>query len=221
MIKLYGLDVSFPVNRVRLCLNAMGQDYEFIRISPIAEETQTDEFLKMSPSGKIPVIDVDGFTLFESNAIMKYLCRKFDSDFYASDYEGQANIDKWLDFTAIHVANGVGKVLFNKFLAPIIEVEVDEQSLEDGKNFINRFFTVVDNQLANSTYLARDTLSIADFCLLATVDPAEAIEVDMSEFPNLDSWQKKLMAEEFYKKMHNSYVQALEVMMRALSAESA
>ena len=217
MIKLYGIDVSFPVNRVRLCLNAMGQDYEYIRINPLAGETQTEEYLKMSPAGKIPGIDIDGFQLFESNAIMRYLCKKFDSDLYPADLESQAKVDAWLDFTAIHVSNGIGRVLFNKIVASMIEAEVDERSLQEGYGFIERFFTVVDGQLGNSDYVAGDKLSIAELGLLATIDPSEVLEVDLASYPNLNSWARKLMAEEFYQKMHSSYAAALEALMKAMS----
>lgn len=210
MIKLYGFTPSFPVNRVRLCLNAMGVEYEHIPVNPLAGETQTDEYLKMSPSGKVPALDDDGFTVFESNAIMRYLCRKYKSEFYPGDITAQAKVDEWLDFTTIHLGNGILKVLFNKVVAGMIDVPVDEQSLADGYSFIERFLTVIDQQLGASTYLAGDSLSIADFCLLATIDPAEVLEVDMDKYPNVKAWRDKLMQESFYKKMHNSYGEMLQ-----------
>ncbi len=210
MIKLYGFEPSFPVNRVRYCLNAMELEYKFIRINPLAGENQTEEFLKLSAAGKIPAIDDDGFALFESNAIMKYLCRKNKSDFYPSDITAQANVDKWVDFTSIHLANGVGKVLFNKVLAGIVGADVDEQSMKDGYGFIERFLGVIDKQLGKSTFLASNAMSIADFCLLATIDPAEVIEVDLTQYPNVAAWRKKLMKESFYKKVHNSFGETLE-----------
>ena len=217
MLKLYGMELSFPVNRVRFCLNAMGIDYEYIRINPISGETQTEDFLKLSPAGKIPAIDDDGFGLSESNTIMKYIARKHNSDFYPTDIVAQANVDMWLDFIAIHVGNGFGKVIFNKILAPAIDAKVDEQSMQDGYGFITRFLGVIDQQLAKSTYIAGEELSIADFCLLGTVDPAEAIGVDMSEYPHLAAWRNKLMAEDFYKKAHNSYQETLNAMMGAMT----
>lgn len=210
MIKLYGFTPSFPVNRVRLCLNAMGIEYEHIPLNPLAGETQTDEYLKMSPSGKIPALDDNGFAVFESNTIMKYLCRKYKSEFYPDDITAQAKVDEWLDFTAMHLGNGIVKVLFNKVVAGMIDAPVDEQSLADGYSFIERFLGVIDQQLGTSTYLAGDSLSIADFCLLATVDPAEVLEVDMNNYPNVKAWRDKLMQESFYKKMHNSYGEMLE-----------
>ncbi|MGB1799634.1 MAG: glutathione S-transferase family protein [Gammaproteobacteria bacterium] len=210
MIKLYGFPPSPPVNRVRLCLNAMGVDYELTPINPLAGETQTEEYLKMSPAGKVPALDDDGFTVFESNSIMRYLCRKHKSDFYPDDIAAQAKIDEWLDFTTIHLGNGIVKVLFNKIVAGMIDAPVDEQSMADGYSFIERFLGVIDQQLGNSTYLAGESLSIADFCLLATIDPAEVLEIDMNKYPNVKAWRDKLMQESFYKKMHNSYAEMLK-----------
>jgi glutathione S-transferase len=210
MIKLYGFEPSFPVNRVRFCMNAMGLEYKFVRMNPLAGECQTDDYLKLSPAGKIPAIDDDGFALFESNAIMKYLCRKYKSDFYPSDITSQANVDKWLDFTALHLGNGIGKVLFNKIIAGFVDAEVDEQSMKDGYAFIERFLTVIDKQLGKSTFVASNSMSIADFCLLGTIDPAEVIDVDISQYPNVNAWRDKLMQESFYKNVHNSYGEMLE-----------
>lgn len=210
MIKLYGLEQSFPVNRVRLCLNAMKLEYEFIRIRPFKGENKTKDYLKINPGAKIPAIDDDGFTLFESNAIMKYLCRKYNSDYYPEDVEAQAHVDKWLDYIAIHLGNGFGKVLFNKFLAKIVGAEVDERSLQDGYNFIERYLGIIDKQLATSLFVAGNTMTIADFCLLSTIDPSEAIEINITDYPGVNAWRTKLMQESFYKKMHNSFGETLD-----------
>lgn len=210
MIKLYGIELSTPVNRVRLCLNAMGLEYKFIRINPLAGENKTDEFLKLTPIGKVPAIDDDGFILSESNAIMKYLCRKYKSDFYPGDIIAQANVDKWLDFTTVHLGNGFGKVFFNRVLAELIDTPVDEASTKEGYDFIERFLGIIDKQLGKSTYLANNSMTIADFCLLATIDIAEVVDVDMAEYPKVDAWRKKLMQESFYKDIHNSFVETLE-----------
>ena len=216
MLKVYGIELSFPVNRVRLCANAMGLEYEFVSTNPLAGETQTDDYLKLHPAGKIPAIDDDGFTLFESNAIMKYLCRKHKSDFYPDDITGQAAVDKWLDFVAIHVGNGMGKVLFNKLLAGMIDAEVDEQSLKDGYAFCERFLGVIDKQLGTTSYLASNSLSIADFCLLGTIDPVDVVEINMNDYPNVKGWREKLMQEKFYTDMHSSYGAALEKMKASM-----
>ena len=212
MIKLYGFELSIPVNRVRLCLNAMGLDYEFVRVNPMAGEHQTKEHLKRHPAGKIPAIDDEGFTLFESNAIMKYLCRKYKSEFYPEEIIAQAQVDQWLDFITNHLANGFNKVLFNKFIAGIVGADVDERSLQDGYGFIKRFLAVIDKQLGASTFVAGNNMTIADFSLLATVDPAELIDINLQDYPNVDAWRNKLLKEKFYTDMHNSFGEAMEKM---------
>lgn len=121
---------------------------------------------------------------------MKYLCRKQNSDYYPSDINDQAKVDQWLDFTTIHLANGINKVFFNKVVAPMIKADVDEKSIEDGYNFIKRFLPIINDQLAASTYLATDSMTIADFCLLGTIDPIELIDIDITEYPHIDTWRK-------------------------------
>ena len=212
MIKLYGFELSLPVNKVRLCLNAMGADYDFIRINPIAGENRTEDYLRKHPAGKIPVIEDDGFTLFESNAIMKYLCRKNNSGYYPEDIKAQAEVDLWMDFISIHLANGFNKILFNKYLAGIVGVDVDERSLQDGYAFIERFLGVIDKQLGTSTFVAGDKMTIADFCLLATIDPAEVIDINMQDYPNVNAWRNKLMKEKFYQDMHSSFGETMDKM---------
>ena len=213
MITLYGLALSFPVNRVRFCLNAMDLEYDFVSVNPLAGETQTEEYLKIHPVGKIPALDDDGFVLFESNAIMKYLCRKHDSEYYPDETKAQAIVDQWSDFTTIHLANGIMKVAFNKLLAPVIEAEVDEVSIKDGYNFINRFLPIINDRLGTSAFLAGDNMTIADFCLLGTIDPVDMIDIDLSEHPHVDAWRKNLMAKDFYKRVHNSYSESYNALM--------
>ncbi|XDD49003.1 glutathione S-transferase family protein [Leptospira sp. WS92.C1] len=73
MIKLHGASISNYVNKVKLGILEKGLEYEQIRVAPSQEE----EFLKISPMGKIPVLEIDGRFVFESTAILEFL-----DDFY-------------------------------------------------------------------------------------------------------------------------------------------
>jgi len=210
VIKVYGMGLSFPTNRVRMCLNAIGLNHEFIIINPLVGETQTDVYLKINPSGKIPAIDDDGFYLFESNAIMKYLCRKHESDFYPKDIIKQAHVDKWLDFINAHLNNSLIKVFFNKIVAGLINAEADKKSMEEGYVFLKRFMTIIEKQLGTTPYLVDDNMTIADIALLATVDPFEVIDIDISDYPNVAKWASKLTDLPFYTKMHGSYKETFD-----------
>ncbi|MEQ9620208.1 MAG: glutathione S-transferase family protein [Deltaproteobacteria bacterium] len=210
MLKIYGSVVSVPTNKVRFAANKLGLDYEFIMVNLAEGEHMTERFLKLNPVGKVPVIDDGGFTLFESNAISKYLSEKNRSSLYPQDLRLRANIDKWIDFTSLHVATALTRVFFNRVLAPFVNVEVDERSISDGLVFLERFLPVVDNQLKENRFLAGEGLTLADLNLLAALDPAEAAQVDLSPYPDLSRWREGLRQEEFYTRCHSSFEEALQ-----------
>ena len=101
MAKLYGFDLSTPTNKIRFCANLIGIDLKSIPIDLGKGDNQTDEYLSMHPAGKVPVLDDDGFVLFESNAIMKYLCRKHDSDLYPQDIQSYGSKTHNSDYVVV------------------------------------------------------------------------------------------------------------------------
>ncbi len=213
MLKIYGADLSSPSNKVRFAANHLGLDYEYVRVSIKEGENKTERFLVLHPAGKIPVIEDDGFVMFESDAIIKYLCAKTDSPLYPGGLRARALTDQWADFATIHVGGAVGKVLFNRVFAPLIGVPVDQRSLQEGLEFFNRFCAVVDKQLQKQQFLAGESLSVADFSLLAALDPVETAEISMDPFPATGRWMERLRRQEFYQKCHRRYGERLRSIM--------
>ena len=209
MLKIYGFDFSSPANKVRMCANALGLEYEYIQVNMQEGEHKSDKYLAVNPAGKVPAIDDDGFTLFESNAIMKYFCDKSSSSYYPKDPLERAVVDQWCDFVSIHVYMALGRVVFNKIVAPQMGFDVDERSLRDGQVFLGQFLPVIEGQLGKTELLAGDELTIADFCLLATVDPAEMIELDLTPYPKLNAWRENQRAQEFYQNVHKFFGESM------------
>ena len=210
MMKLYGFDMSTPCNKVRYVANKIGIEYEYIIINALEGEHQSEEHIKRHPAGKVPVINDDGFILFESNAIVKYLADKTSSSLYPKDLKQRAIIDQWMDFTSVHVANAVNKVFGNRIIFPKVGIDIDERSIQDGLSFLDRFLPILDNQLKNNQYLAGDKLTLADFCLISYIDPLELIQVEITSYPHLKTYQKELMAEDFYQKCFTAYADCLK-----------
>ena len=213
MLKIYGADLSAPANKVRMTANALDLEYEYIRVNIRGGENRTEQYLRLHPAGKVPVIDDNGFVLFESDAIIKYLAARESSPLYPEDIKARAITDQWLDFTAFHVGGALSKVLFNRVFASFAKVDVDERSLSDGLKFLDRFLPVIDRQLSQNKYLAGKQFSLADIALLATLDPAEATGVDLSGYKRIVEWRQALIKKDFYTKCHASYEAALKNMM--------
>ncbi|MDD3374194.1 MAG: glutathione S-transferase family protein [Candidatus Omnitrophica bacterium] len=209
MLKIYGGDLSSFCNKVRLAANAMGIEYEYIKINFKDKQHKTPEFLKMHPAGKIPVIDDDGFIVFESNAIIKYLAEKNNSDLYPEDIKKKAEVDQWIDFCSFHVGSAMDKILFNKVFAPRIKVPVDERAIQDGYMFLNRYLPVIEEQLGKNKFLAGSQATLADINLLAILDPCEVADIDLLPYDNLSRWREMLKRQDFYTKCYKEYGESL------------
>ncbi|MCI5049023.1 MAG: glutathione S-transferase family protein [Rickettsiales bacterium] len=209
MLTIYGYPLSSPANKVLYTANALGLDYVFKLVDLRAGDQKKEAFLKLNPVGKVPAMEDDGFSLFESNAICKYLAQKHGKLYPQGDLEAEAKANQWLDFISLHLSNNFGKVMFNRLLAPMIGIDVDQNSLNEGLKFLADQIPVVEKHLQENTYMLGDELSIVDLALLSVFDPAEAVKLSLNDYPALKEWRSKLQKEEFFTKVHTHFGEGL------------
>ncbi len=210
MLKIYGSDLSSPCNKVRFTANHLGLKYEYQRMNLRNGEQREEWFVKLNPVGKVPVIDDDGFILFESNTICKYLATKNKSEIYPQDLKQRAIVDQWIDFGTLHVGTAMSRVFYNRVLAPIRNLPVDEQSLKDGVKFLDQFLPLVEQQLAKSKYFAGNNFTLADINLVALLDPAEVSDIDIARYAKLSQWRNDLRKQSFYTQCYKEYGESLK-----------
>jgi glutathione S-transferase len=210
MLKIYGSDLSSPANKVRFVANLVGIPYEYVRVNLREGEQRKPEFLKVNPVGKIPALNDNGFCLFESDAMCRYLADKSKSNLYPSDLQKRAIVDQWMCFVTIHVGGAISKVIYNRFFAPRIGVVVDEKSIEEGMGFLKRFLPIIEEQLSQHGNLTGSELSLADISLLAVLDPCEVGGIDLASYPKIIQWRNALKQKEFYTKCHKEFAEFLK-----------
>ena len=218
MLTIYGANLSSPSNKVRFTANAIGLDYTYRAVKLREGENKQEWFLKINPFGKIPAIDDDGFTLFESNAICRYLLSKHKSPLYPTELKQRALIDQWVDFGSMHIGMSVSRLTWNRVFAPMLKVPVDEQSLKDGLNFLDKFLPITEAHLKKNKFFAGPQMTYADINILSGLDPAEASGLDLTKYTALTSWRNNLKSQSFYTKCHKDYADALKAMMPAAAA---
>ena len=212
MLDIRGSDLSIPSNKVRYVANALGLDYNYTNLNLAASEHKSDAQIQLHPAGKVPAIVDDAFRLFESNAICRYLARKCNSKFYPVDLQQCALIDQWIDFGSMHVGAAMIKVYFNKIIAPAMGMDVDPNSMDEGAAFLEKFLPIVEQQLSENENLAGAELSLADFNLLANLDPAELSEIDLLPYARISAWRNTLKQQDFYQKCFNDYSDVVKAM---------
>lgn len=215
MIKLYGIGLSFNVSKIRYCLNFLNLKYDWVQTNPMAGENQTPEFKSIAASGKIPAIDVDGFKLFESNAINRYLAVINNSPLYPQDAKKRATIDSWTDYTSIHVGQAIGRVLFNRVFAPMTGQKADQESIRVGLEFLDKYFPILEKQLTENPFIAGRDISLADINLLAVLDPCELAQISIDKYPAIKKWRAGLKSQSFYQQCYKDYTQFVQDAMNA------
>jgi len=99
MLRVLGRTTSINVRKVLWAAGEMGLAYEQEVWGNPDRDPNVPEFLALNPNAQVPVLVDDGFVLWESNAIMRYLAEKTGSDLLPADRRERALVDQWLTWT--------------------------------------------------------------------------------------------------------------------------
>ena len=117
-LKIYGVARS-RASRVLWMAKELGLDYEHVKVDFATGETRRPEHLALNPNGHIPVIDDDGFVLWESMAINLYLAKKYGAGgLYPARLEDEARAWQWSFWGMTEVERPVLTALFNRAILP-------------------------------------------------------------------------------------------------------
>lgn len=203
MLKIYGHFLSMPSNKVRLCASYLGLPFEYVHVDLQSGENGKPEYLAINPAGRVPAIDDGGFTLNQSDAICKYLCAlSGPSPFYPADIKEQAVVNQWIDLCTQHVQQAMGRLFFNRVVVKFLGEDPDEMSIKTGENMLARDLPMIEARLADNAFLCGENFTLADIALGAAIEPSEMAGVDLSPYPAIVKWRKRLMGQEFYQRVH-------------------
>ncbi|HPG94462.1 MAG TPA: glutathione S-transferase N-terminal domain-containing protein [Dokdonella sp.] len=200
-IQLYSLSTPNGV-KVSIMLEETGLAYEPHLVDIMRGESQSTEFLALNPNGKIPaIIDPDGpdgkpLALFESGAILLYLAEK-SGRFLSSDPSLRWETIQWLFLQMAAIGPMFGQLgFFHKFAGREIE---DKRPLHRYVAETKRLLGILDDRLAQRTWLMGDGYSIADIATIGWVRNLitfyEARElVDFDRFAHVAAWLERGLA---------------------------
>ena len=202
MIDLYTW--STPNGRkVSIMLEECGLEYRVHPINIGKGEQFSPDFLKLAPNNKIPAIvdNENGFSLFESGAILMYLAEK-TAKFWTQDFDAKWRAMEWLMWQM----GGVGPMLGQAHHFIKNNKGVSEYSEKRYFNESKRLYGVLDRRLADKEYIAGE-YSIADIATWPWISRFEWHTVDMNEFPNVVRWYKSIAARPAVEKGYHIPVQ--------------
>jgi len=174
--------------KVLYVLNELGVPFELQIIDLLKSEQKSDEFKKITPVGKVPVLQHNDDYLFESGAICRYLANVENSELYPQDKLQRAKVDQWMDFFSNHLGRWLSSLYYELFIKPMAGGQTSEAACDEAKKFIKHQSKIVDQWLANNHYSIGDQLTIADLFAYAYVEQAIPCKVSLEPYPNLKRW---------------------------------
>ena len=194
MIKLYA-GGSPNVVKIYLALEEMGLPYQVVPVDVFSGAQFADEFRRLNPAAKIPVIvDDDGpvgrpYTLFESGAILLYLADK-TGQFLSTDKATRFHTIQWMMVQMTGIGPLFGQYVHFMRFAP----KGNEYSLNRYRTQMHRFLEVVEGRLGEAAYLGGDAYSIADIATWpwARIAPALAGATVAEQYPKMSAWVAKI-----------------------------
>ena len=188
MIDLYSMATPNG-HKVHIMLEECGLPYRVHHIDIGEGDQFKPEFLKISPNNKIPaIVDSNGadgkpMSLFESGAILIYLGSKVNQFLGHTDRE-KFTVLQWLMFQM----GGLGPMLGQAHHFRIYAPEKIDYAYNRYTNEAKRLYGVMDKQLANHTYLAGDTYTIADIASFPWTRSWKNQGIEWEDYPHVKRW---------------------------------
>lgn len=193
-LKLHVFPPSPRAFKVLLVAHHLGIDYEFCYVELPKGGHKTPEFAALNPNQRMPVLQEDGFTLWESNAIVEYLASKKDG-WLPRDTRDRLALTKWLYWESNHWDPACAIFVFERLVKPFFGLgETSESEIARGEALFKRLADVLNGQLERHRYVTGDSLSIADLAIASPLCVAEQVAYPLEEYRAIQRWQAELKA---------------------------
>lgn len=191
MIRLHHCHESRSM-RVLWLLHELGVPFD-VRVYPFDASLRQPQFLTMSPAGRVPALEIDDAVMFESGAMIEYLCERFPDAGLGCGPGDSARRDwlSWVHFAETlsqHCAtlNQQHEILYEDHMRSPVIMKIEVKRIE-------KCYAALETRLANSAYLADDRFSAADVAVGQAMFMARHYARD-TDYPALKRWYATISA---------------------------
>ena len=188
---MYRLHGFFTQNSLKTLyvLEELGVEYEYVFVNLVQGANRTDEFRAMTPVGKVPVLEHENGSLFESGAICRFVASEAKSPLYPADKLERAKVDQWMTFFTCHPGRWLTELYFEKIMKPAAGLgETNFEHCAQAERFATAQLKAVERHLAEREWLANGVMSIAEPFALA--DREIVYSLMLADHPAIQSHDK-------------------------------
>jgi len=190
MLKIWGRTNSVNVKKALWCAEELGLKYERVDAGMQFGVTKTAEYLKMNPNSLVPTIEDDGFVLWESHTIVRYLCAKHSmGKLHPADLRARADAERWMDW-AFTFQSAMRAVFWGLIRTP--PEKRDAKAIEDGRLQSIKLAEILNRHLENKTYVTGSSFTMGDIPIGCEVQRYMRVPVERPKLAALEAWFERL-----------------------------
>lgn len=192
-IKVHGLALSPFVRKVRVVLLEKHLPYELIATSfPLP-----DDFVRLNPLKRIPVLEHDGHILPDSGVITHYLERCFPASALVPAEPYAAARCEWFEkFADYEMRNALEAIFRERVVNLLFGKTCNEEKVSQALQEVEPQFDYLERELGNNTFFVDNSFSLADIALACIMINMEhgGESLERSRWPNLRNWYERVLA---------------------------
>jgi glutathione S-transferase len=196
MLIVWGRINSSNLQKVVWCCDELGLAYQ--RIDMAGAFGFTPEYLAMNPNKVVPTIDDDGFILWESNVIVRYLAAKHGhGTLYPADLKERAEADRWMDWQQTTLWAAMRPLFFGYVRTP--EEQRDHAALAAAQRQSEHVLAIFDRYLADRAFVAGTRFTMGDIPAGIAIYRWFALPLERPDFPHVARWYRSLTERPGYR----------------------
>lgn len=191
MLEVWGRVNSLNVQKVLLCLAELGVAYQRKDAGLQFGIVDTPDYQALNPNSRVPTLEDDGFVLWESNVIVRYLCAKHASrGLWPADVRARADAERWMDWQQTTFNPGMNPVFIGLVRAP---GSLDDKAIDKGRLETERNVAILETRLAQHRYISGDAFGMADLVLAPPLHRWLNLPITRASRPAIEQWYAQLM----------------------------
>ncbi len=196
MLKIYGHPLSTCTRKVLTTVAERDLPYELVLVDFAKGEHKQEPHVTRQPFGRIPAIDDDGFELYESRAICRYLG---DPGLVPTDAHARAKMEQWISVETSEFSGHAMKFVYHH----IFQRKQDDAVLDAATKALEITLGVMEQALTKQLYFADTQFSIADISFMPYVEYTMGTPVKelYARFPAVMAWWGRVSERPSWRKV--------------------
>lgn len=198
MMQVLGRPNSVNVQKVMWCLAELGVAAQRSDIGGPFGGNDQPAYLAQNPNGKVPTLIDGDYILWESNAIVRYLCDQYGvASWYPGTARTRGHASQWMDWYLTELHPSMTTLFWQ--LIRTEAAQQDQGAIESAIAKCTNAWTILDLHLGSNTYILGDEISMADIPLACAAYRWHVMDFERPDLPVLKAWWRRISERPAYQ----------------------